>query len=144
MLLIAAGLVLFTGAALAADDDDVKAEWKKLNGNWTPSEGEAAGAPLPEENLKKMKLMMKDGRYEVKIGDEMDKGNLKLNPKKKPKEVDVESVEGTNQGRTFKAIYEIDGDTLKVCYQVGDGERPKEFKTAAGETIALITFKRDK
>ena len=142
MLLVSAGLVLALGSA--ADADEVKDEHKKLDGTWSVTEAEGNGQAIQDENLKTMKLTMKDGRYEVKVGADTDKGNLKLDPKKKPKEVDVESVEGPNQGKTFKAIYEIKDDTLKVCYQLGDGDRPTEFKTTAGSTFILLTFKRDK
>lgn len=142
LALFAAGLVLALGSTLAADE--VKDELKKLDGTWTATEGEANGQALPEDEVKKLKLKIKDGQYEVKVNDQTDKGNLKVNPKKKPKEVDAESIEGTNQGKTIKGIYEVDGDTLKACYQVGEGERPTEFKAPAGSTFVFFVFKRDK
>jgi uncharacterized protein (TIGR03067 family) len=142
MSLAMLGLVLVLGFSQAADDN--KDEWKKLNGTWSVKEGEANGTALPADGLAKLKLTMKDGTYVVKADDATDKGNLKLDPKKKPKEVDVEGVDGPNMGKTYKAIYEIDGDTLKVCYDLGGTDRPKEFKTKVGSTEMLLIFTRDK
>jgi hypothetical protein len=42
------------------------------------------------------------------------------------------------------AIYEIDGDTLKVCYDLGGKNRPTEFKTKEGTALFLATYKREK
>ena len=47
-------------------------------------------------------------------------------------------------GTKVAGIYELDGDTLKVCYAHGKKERPKEFKTAPGSGLALVIYKRIK
>ena len=39
-------------------------------------------------------------------------------------------------------IYELDGDTLKVCYAIDGGKRPAEFKAKPGSKHVLIVFKR--
>jgi len=142
LALAAVALTVVAASALAADDD--KDEWKKLNGTWIAAEGEAGGQPLPADNIPKLTLIMKDGTYEVKTADVNDKGKLKVDPKQKPKHVDIEGVDGPNAGKVFKAIYEIDGDKLKVCYDLGGGDRPKAFKTSAGSSEFLLVFKREK
>ena len=40
-------------------------------------------------------------------------------------------------------IYEIDGDTLKICYDLDGKKHPTEFK-ATGPKIMLATYKRVK
>ena len=43
----------------------------------------------------------------------------------------------------IKGIYEIDGDSLKICFAI-EGERPKKFESAEGSTTMLIVLKRIK
>lgn len=43
----------------------------------------------------------------------------------------------------FLAIYELDGDTLRVCYDLSGKARPSEFKTKAETQLLLFTYKRE-
>ena len=42
------------------------------------------------------------------------------------------------------AIYELNGDTLRICYDLSGSKRPTEFKTAAGTKLYLVTYNRKK
>ena len=35
--------------------------------------------------------------------------------------MDIKGTDGPNKGKTIKTIYKLDGDTLVVCYELGDG-----------------------
>jgi uncharacterized protein (TIGR03067 family) len=56
----------------------------------------------------------------------------------------VIGTEGPNQGKTFPAIYELNGDTLRICYDLSGAKRPAEFKTIAGTKLYLVTYSRSK
>ena len=58
--------------------------------------------------------------------------------------MDITGTEGPNKGKTFQAIYELDGDTLKVCYDLSGKGRPTEFKTAEGTQLFLVIYTREK
>ena len=58
--------------------------------------------------------------------------------------VDVTHSTGGRKGRTTKAIYELDGDTLKVCYSFLAEERPTEFAGKADRKSFLLVYKRVK
>ena len=58
--------------------------------------------------------------------------------------LDITGVKGPNQGKTFLAIYELKGDTLKVCYDLSGKERPTEFKTKPDTQLYLVTYRREK
>ena len=126
-----------------AMSDDPK-DTDTIQGTWLASTAELAGKPFPEEVRKSIKLTIKDGKYTVTVGKTPDHGTSKLDPSAKPKAMDITGTEGPNKGKTFQAIYELDGDTLKVCYDLSGKGRPAEFKTAEGTQLFLVTYKREK
>jgi uncharacterized protein (TIGR03067 family) len=127
-------------AVSKADEKDSKA----LNGTWLPQSGEFGGNKFPDEVLKTIKLEIKDGVYTVTVGNAVDKGTAKIDASKKPKEMDIAGTDGPNKGKMFPAIYELDGDTLKICYDLGGKDRPKAFKSESGTMTFLATYKRAK
>ena len=139
-LFVALALVLWFSAA--AGGGDAK-DGDSIAGTWLPSEAEFAGQPFPDEVRKTMKLVVQDDNYTVTVGTKVDKGTVKLNPSAKPKALDITGTDGPNKGKTILAIYERDGDTLRVCYDVSGRGRPTEFKTQLGTQLFLVTYKRE-
>ena len=115
-----------------------------LDGTWLPASAELGGMPFPEEIRKTIKLELKGDNYTATIGPTVDKGTVKRNPATKPKQMDITGVEGPTKGKTIPAIYEHDGDTLRVCYDLSGKGHPTEFKTTAGSLLYLVTYKREK
>jgi uncharacterized protein (TIGR03067 family) len=127
-----------------ARTEDAKEDLKMLQGTWVPTAAEMGGQKLPDDSLAAIKLTLKDDRYTVQVGKATDQGTVKLDPAKKPKEMDITGTEGPNKGKTILAIYELSGDTLKVCYAMEGKERPTEFKTKPDTKLFLATYKREK
>jgi len=71
-------------------------------------------------------------------------GTQKLDPSKSPKTIDMTLTEGPNKGAVMLGIYEIDGDTLKACFDPQGKKRPTEFKSAPGSAHFLNIHKRIK
>jgi uncharacterized protein (TIGR03067 family) len=118
---------------------------KSMDGTWLPSAAELAGEKFPDEVRKIIKLVIDDGKYTVTVGKNPDRGTVKLDPSKKPKEMDITGTEGPNKGKTFLAIYEMtDDETLRVCYDLSGKARPSEFKTEKDTKLYLVTYKREK
>ena len=70
---------------------------------------------------------------------------VKLDPTKKPKASETTYTEGPDKGKTFKGIYEIDGNTVKFSRAgAPDDERPTEFKTKPGSVQFVSVYKRAK
>jgi uncharacterized protein (TIGR03067 family) len=66
---------------------------------------------------------------------------IRVDSTKRPKTFDVEVKEGFVT-IAWAGIYELDGDTLKVCYVTEKNvERPKDFKA---KSAILLVLKRDK
>jgi len=68
-------------------------------------------------------------------------GKFKLDDTRDPKQITIQDAEGK---LTFRGIYALDGDKLKVCIG-GDGtdvRRPEAFVTKKGATLILMELKR--
>jgi uncharacterized protein (TIGR03067 family) len=56
----------------------------------------------------------------------------------------IVGTKGPNTGKTFPCIYEIKGDTFRICYDLSGAKRPTEFKTVTGTKLYLVTYNRKK
>jgi hypothetical protein len=56
--------------------------------------------------------------------------------------MDILGREGPNAGRTMLAIYELDADRLKVCYDLDGSERPADMQARADQLLLSITYAR--
>ena len=128
-------------SAFAADPPD---DAKAVQGSWTPARAELAGRPVADDVLKSISLKLEHGKYEVFVGDKPDRGTYTIDSTTKPRSMTITGTEGPNNGRTYPAIYELKGDTLRICYDLSGAKRPTEFKSSAGTKLYLVTYNRKK
>jgi uncharacterized protein (TIGR03067 family) len=129
----------FSLNALAADPPD---DATAVQGFWLPAKAELAGQPMGDALLKSISLKMDDGKWEVLVAGEPDRGTYTLDANASPKSMTIVGTDGPNHGRTFPAIYELNGDTLCICYDLSGAKRPNEFKSVAGTKLYLVTYHR--
>src|SRR5205823_12704263 len=70
-------------------------------------------------------------------------GIYHLDPSKSPKQIDF-TILGEVK-KTGLGIYQLDGDTLKLCLSIDPAkvdQRPKEFAAKAGEKRVVLTLRR--
>lgn len=123
---------------LAADPHDTQS----VQGDWVPVQAELASHPMPDAILKTISLKLGTNSYDVLVGNAPDKGTYTVDAATVPKSMVVTGTEGPNQGKVFPAIYELEGDTLRICYDLSGAKRPTEFKTLAGTKLYLVTYHR--
>lgn len=72
------------------------------------------------------------------------KGSFKLDPTKKPKTIDMTfpAALDAKEDQKVLGIYELEGDTLRLCYGPDRGKRPTELNSKAGSKRSVIVFKR--
>jgi uncharacterized protein (TIGR03067 family) len=134
------------GTGARADDKaDVEKELKKFQGTWTFESVETGGKEEPAAEFKGMTVTFEGDQFTVRKGDEVIlAGTQKLDPSRSPKTLDVTVAEGLNKGAVMLGIYEISGDTLKVCFDPEGKKRPTEFKSASGSQTFVNVHKRVK
>ena len=140
--------ILYIGLAVAASltafAADPVDDAKSVQGTRTPAKADLGGQPTAEAVLKSISLKFDNSKYEVFVGDKPDKGTYMLDSTSKPKSMTITGTEGPNHGKTFPAIYELKGDTLRICYDLSGAKRPTEFKSIAGTKLYLVTYNRKK
>lgn len=134
--IIALAVVLI---GIGADRPD---DGQAIQGNWRPLRAELGGVRMSEAVVKTIRLKLERGKYEAFVGDEPDRGTYVLDSKARPRAITVSGTEGPNRGKTFPAIYELDGDTLRICYDLSGAKRPAKFETTAGTRLYLVTYSR--
>jgi uncharacterized protein (TIGR03067 family) len=131
----------FTAPAASDDSADIKS----LQGSWIPAKAELGAQPLPADVLKTITLTLTNNNYEVTIkGEQSDYGTWTIDTSSKPKGMTIVGTKGPNTGKTFPCIYEVKGDTFRICYDLSGAKRPTEFKTASGTKLYLVTYNRKK
>ncbi|MGE3806292.1 MAG: TIGR03067 domain-containing protein, partial [Gemmataceae bacterium] len=99
---------------------------------------------IPEEALKMIKFTITDDRFIIDVAGKAQEALFKINPGKEPKEIDVTPQEGPRKDKVGLGIYELNGDTLRICHREGGDGRPSEFKADAKNRDGIITLKRVK
>lgn len=145
-LFCAVGFAITGGSSILADDKSaIEKEPKKFQGTWTIESSVTGGQEVPREQLKEFLVIFEGDKHTLKFGDKVFQvGTQKIDPSKSPKTIDVTMTEGPSKGTVMLGIYEIDGDTLKVCFDPEGKKRPTEFKSAAGSQNFVNVHKRVK
>jgi uncharacterized protein (TIGR03067 family) len=137
-------LTLLAVRAVHADDAKNADVRKQLLGTWQLTQGVVGGSPLPEQVVKNIRLELTDGKYRVTGAESPDEGTWNLHLDQKPFGLDVIGTDGPNKGKTFLAIFELDGDKLKVCYDLSGQARPTQFESKKQTLLFLAEYQRVK
>ncbi len=114
----------------------------QLQGSWLPVTAELAGKPFPEQVRKTISLTVEGDAYRVTVGPAVDKGTLHADRSATPHTLDIVGTEGPNKGKTIPAIFERQGDTVRICYDLSGGSRPTVFVSKEGTQLFLVTYKK--
>ncbi len=106
----------------------------QMQGKWVGSEIIANGRT--SDDPAGIKLSIKGDRFEVETPDQTIRGALKISGK------NMEVVMDDGDIKIFYAIFEMNGDTMKVCYS--PVSRPTEFSAGEDSKRILTVYKRSK
>lgn len=142
--------VSLLGAA-GAQAQDARKDQELLQGTWVMAAKEFMGKKATEDEIKKLgtRAVIKENTITISTLDAgeyvvVSESTFKLDPATKPKSMDIAVTSGPSKGKTGLAIYELDGDTLKVCYAIDEGKRPTRFAGPPDSEWIFVVYKREK
>lgn len=116
-----------------------------LEGTWRLVSVEYNGQSLPMENLLAARLTVQGERYTFTLGKTTLAFTHRVDLTKGPATLDLTATAGAEKGKTFRAICELKGDTLKICRQVQpEKERPSRFVTKPDSGLMIVVWERDR
>jgi uncharacterized protein (TIGR03067 family) len=138
LVLVAVGVC---AAACGADDAAVQRDLAKMQGEWVIASGERGGTGIPEEEAKPLRRIVEGDHYTLaRDGEVIGRGTFTIDPTKNPKTIDVRRERAKN--KPLLGIYELDGDTFKICVAAEGDERPNRFTSEPGSHRTLVVWKR--
>ncbi len=143
------GWFVGTSSSAIADDPSprqaARDDLKQLQGTWQCVAMEREGDPVLAEDLKGSTATYEDDRITLtRDGEVFRRGIVTLDPSKSPKRVNTWDLNGPYEDQTVPGIYEVDGDTLKLCFSRPGSERPAAFTTKEGSGSLSVVYKRKK
>lgn len=118
-----------------------------IEGGWALVAIEIDGkkSPAPAEKAAENKIRATRDKLIATKGGKEDPISYTLDPSKTPFEIDLTETKADGKRETLYGIYKLEGDTLTICAVPSDkpADRPKEFKTAPGSPVMIMTFKKD-
>jgi uncharacterized protein (TIGR03067 family) len=129
-----------------ANEEGIRKEQTNLQGTWLVVALEAGGKPIPADGLRRINLhyIFTGNKILIKrVGRPDQENTYQIDPTATPKRIDTK-IKG---GMTVKGIYELTGDTLKLCVMTDENastQYPKDFVSRPSPTTDMLTFQREK
>jgi uncharacterized protein (TIGR03067 family) len=140
-------LVFLAPMLFAAGADDPKDDRAKIQGTWEVVEFVVNGQSIPEEQSKEIRFVFTEDKMALMGSPGRDKREYTytLDPAATPRAIDTSPLDGTFKGKKGPAIYELDGDSLKLCIPNKETkDRPTEFKSPKDSNLGLFVLRRVK
>jgi len=136
-------LLALPALLLIAPADPAGSDLDRLQGTWVLVEMQREGEDVPAEDFKGWTAVYEGNRITLRDGDRVRRrGIVTLDPSRKPKAINTWDQDGPYEDQTVPGIYELDGDTLRLCFSRPGSERPKEFDTKTRPGVLYCVYRR--
>lgn len=109
-----------------------------IQGHWRVVFAEDSGRASPQESLRDIRFVINQETMTMEFAGRKNESTYKLNPSTNPKSIDM-----TENGRTKLGIYDLQGNTLRICMSEDKPLRPTAFDSQPGSVNDLVlTLKR--
>lgn len=124
---------------------ELAGDMKACQGTWKQTAATASGE-LVDKAMLNTHLRLTGDKYEIldPANDNavIETGTFKLDDTTSPKQLTWTPTNGENKGKSTRAIYELDGDTMKYCYNQPGSPRPTEMTSTAENGNVVLTQQR--
>jgi uncharacterized protein (TIGR03067 family) len=117
---------------------------ERIVGVWTLASIETAGLSISGERVEQCHWALTGREYLSTSHAAPVAGTYALDPATTPKRIDTTPTTGPMKRRAFAGIYELDGDTLRVCLSDDGGPRPTGFPDTPAKGQSVAVYKRVK
>jgi uncharacterized protein (TIGR03067 family) len=116
-----------------------------LEGDWAMVSAVFNGVPMATEMVKWAKRMTRGNITSVVAGPQtMLKATFTIDESKTPHTIDYMNIEGPNRGKSQAGVFELEGDTLRICMSGPGNARPRNFSSKSGDGRSFTTWLRGK
>ena len=103
----------------------IRDELNRFEATWKFVSIDVDGRSIAAERFGEDRLILKGKEFTTTVGGNTTTGTFKIDPTASPKTIDITFADGPGKDNTQKGIYELDGDTQKICWAApGSPGRP--------------------
>ena len=113
-----------------------------VQGTWRFVSLEVDGETVAEQHLEGASLEITGERFTTVSPEAVYQGKVLLDSTALPRRIDLHFEEGPHAGASSLGIYELNGDTWRICLGLAGKPRPQRFETEPGSGHALETLHR--
>ncbi len=113
----------------------VKTDIEILQGAWMVQALEIGGRQMPTGSAC---IVLKGDRFTASGMGADYEGTVSIDAKKKPKALDMTFLTGPEKGNKNLGIFEVDGDTWRLCLDMTGKSRPKKFASKPGVALEVL------
>ncbi len=107
-----------------------------IAGDWQVVYSEDSGRIAPQELLKDLHMVITSDTMTMELGGHQSIFTFELDPRTTPKSIDM-----TENGRRKQGIYDLQGDTLRICFDEQSDNRPTAFDSqtdSANDVVIML------
>jgi uncharacterized protein (TIGR03067 family) len=135
-------LLLLTFAAGCAALHSNSNRDSRLYGDWICVSGTIDGKPLPDATVQELRLAITQTRYITEKGNEtLFNSTYRVDRTKSPARIFMLGNEGALTGKEAQGIYEISGETLRICYAMPGEAAPSTFDSKPGSKAHFVLWR---
>jgi uncharacterized protein (TIGR03067 family) len=137
----ALGIALLFPAVLLPAEDRPAAQDRALEGMWAAVSFIHEGKEEPQAPGKIL-LTFRGSAMTLEVGGTTLRATVRADAGKTPQEIDMTYENGPDKGKTIRGVYEVKGDTLRICHGDATKPRPAGIASKQGSGYNVGNWKR--